>query len=380
MVPKALPRVTIQEDLEEEQEEELPYIIKNTFLDFDVPAPSTIQYSKSTPAPASSMPVVSDSILSPNTRGSNTKEYMAEGDENNGKAVGSGGGQAAKDRKKALENKKGGKRFNNQQGLRSMNHGYRGYAGDAEQAHYLPYGGEVQNPDYAYYAAAAQVATNAAVANAAAAEYYNVQAYNAQAYNTQAYPSYQMSMAHYDGSYAQPVQQAAGTGGYKPKGQQKNKGQKGQGKEQQAKGVKATGTASSTKAGKKQQPDAAEGPKSADAEEGGTKYQCTFWIGIEDESLELSKKILGPRGKTFKYIGNVARGTRLRLRGRGSSPNAPNDEPLHLRIISSQLANFNIAKEKVTELLTQIYAQHEKDTGEKLAINCVEGADNPTNA
>lgn len=378
MVPKAQPRVTIQEDLEEE-EEEFEFRIKNTFLDFDVPAPSTIQYSKSTPAPVSSMPVSLDYTV-PITRGLNTKEETSEGEENVGKVPGSGGGQTWKAWKKGVENKKGGKRFNQQN--RNTNHGYRGYAGDAEQAQYTQYGNEVQNQDFAYYAAAAQVATNAAVANAQAAEYYNAQAYNAQAYsaqayNAQAYPTYQMPTAHYDGSYAPPIQNAAGTSSYKPKQQQKNKGQKGQGKEQRPNAAKATGTTASTKA--VNQPEA-EGRKGAEAEEGSTKYQCTFWIGIEDESLELSKKILGARGKTFKYIGNIARGTRLRLRGRGSSPNAPGDEPLHLRIISSQLPNFTIAKEKVTELLEQIYAQHETDTGEKVVINCVDSADNPTNA
>eukprot|EP00397_Hematodinium_sp_SG-2012_P030603 GEMP01032428.1.p1 GENE.GEMP01032428.1~~GEMP01032428.1.p1 ORF type:complete len:398 (+),score=137.83 GEMP01032428.1:335-1528(+) len=103
------------------------------------------------------------------------------------------------------------------------------------------------------------------------------------------------------------------------------------------------------------------------------KLVCTFWVGIEDDDMfRVAKRLIGPQGKYLKRIADVARGTRLRLRGRGSSPNSPTTEPLHLRVSSPHIDSFHLAKKRVVELLARIYADYYKMTGLKILPNCVD--------
>jgi len=100
------------------------------------------------------------------------------------------------------------------------------------------------------------------------------------------------------------------------------------------------------------------------------KFHCTFWIIIDTEAgeQEFAKRLIGPKGKTFKTIGRMARGTRLRLRGRGSSPNTPKEEGLHLRVISRYEENFNRAKDLISELLRIHRNSHEFFADQKVEV------------
>jgi len=377
---------------DEEEVEEPQWMVKNTFIQFDLPEPAGIQYSKSTPA-ACHLSTSKD--LAPLTTIPSTKEDAESIDDVTTDGVFQYDGSPSqatteRSRKKAMREdpvrRRQGKGKGGKYKQSETIHGNRwgdGYSGD--------YRGDYSAQQYGhdanygeYYAAAAAAAANAVAANyyyGGTPDGYGMPQQLMPAYGDSFYPSPSRGenrrKGGKEGWQQKQVDHTKGAGKSKPGKGAAGKGTAGKGAA--VAGFPATSTAkkvadeNQTRGQKAPVPEAANPP-----EVGGAKYQCTFWIGIADSTLDLAMKILGPRGKTFKHIGNVARGTRLRLRGAGSSTNAPSEEPLHLRIISSQLVNFNIAKEKVTELLQQIYAQHEKETGEKVTINCVDSPHNPT--
>lgn len=106
-----------------------------------------------------------------------------------------------------------------------------------------------------------------------------------------------------------------------------------------------------------------------------TKYLGTYWMRFGDSDMDMdgfAKRIIGRQGRTLKKIGRLAKGARLHLRGRGSSPNAPNDEDLHLRIVTPSTKSYRIAIDCANEILAKAKAEHFRCTGHEVTITLEE--------
>eukprot|EP00930_Biecheleria_cincta_P061294 TRINITY_DN4686_c0_g1_i2.p1 TRINITY_DN4686_c0_g1~~TRINITY_DN4686_c0_g1_i2.p1 ORF type:complete len:350 (-),score=65.40 TRINITY_DN4686_c0_g1_i2:69-1019(-) len=94
----------------------------------------------------------------------------------------------------------------------------------------------------------------------------------------------------------------------------------------------------------------------------GSKCQCQFTIGIEEEKgFRVCNRLLGPKGQHMKAIAE-ATGARLRLRGRGSKfLEAPDwvesSDPLVLCLSAPDATTYAEANRLVQELLEDVYQQ-----------------------
>lgn len=94
----------------------------------------------------------------------------------------------------------------------------------------------------------------------------------------------------------------------------------------------------------------------------GSKCQCQFTIGIEEEkSFRVCNKLLGPGGQHVKAIAE-ATGAKLRLRGRGSrfleEPDwVESPDPLMLCLSVPDATKYAEAKRLTEELLEDVYKQ-----------------------
>ena len=114
---------------------------------------------------------------------------------------------------------------------------------------------------------------------------------------------------------------------------------------------------------------------SGEVPENSFKYTCKYAIEVENSAeFQVSRKIIGPKGRHMKSIietccgdrdreecrGNVVK---LRLRGRGSGfregPfNEESCEPLHLCVSSKFYDKFRLACNEAEKLIRQVYAEY----------------------
>jgi len=95
----------------------------------------------------------------------------------------------------------------------------------------------------------------------------------------------------------------------------------------------------------------------------GTKLQCQFVIGIEEDSkFHVVRKVLGPVGAHMKRI-NVETGSKLRLRGRGSKflegpEQQESQDPLMLCVSAPDQEAYDRTVELVQEVLECVYREY----------------------
>jgi len=96
--------------------------------------------------------------------------------------------------------------------------------------------------------------------------------------------------------------------------------------------------------------------------EEGSAFLFTFFVGIEDDDrFCVAKRIIGPNGQNLRTIAETAgRGTKVRLRGKGSVRGAhkESDAPLQINISCTQFGAFERAKQLVTDFLNTIYVAY----------------------
>jgi len=92
----------------------------------------------------------------------------------------------------------------------------------------------------------------------------------------------------------------------------------------------------------------------------GTKFQCQFIIGIEEDSnFRVVRRVLGPAGAHKKRI-NLETGAKLRLRGRGSKflegpEKQESHDPLMLCVSASNREAYERTVDLVQEVLEGVY-------------------------
>mmetsp|Transcript_45919 Transcript_45919/g.103015 ORF Transcript_45919/g.103015 Transcript_45919/m.103015 type:complete len:378 (+) Transcript_45919:96-1229(+) len=95
----------------------------------------------------------------------------------------------------------------------------------------------------------------------------------------------------------------------------------------------------------------------------GSKCQCQYIIGIEEEArFRVCRRLLGQKGQHMKDIATNT-GAKLRLRGRGSKflegpEQKESSDPLMLCVSVPDPASYEEAKHLVSSLLEDIYAQY----------------------
>jgi len=95
----------------------------------------------------------------------------------------------------------------------------------------------------------------------------------------------------------------------------------------------------------------------------GTKLQCQFVIGIEEDSkFRVVRKVLGPAGANMKRI-NLETGAKLRLRGRGSKflegpEQKESQDPLMLCVSAPDQEAYERTVELVQEVLEGVYSEY----------------------
>eukprot|EP00397_Hematodinium_sp_SG-2012_P021089 GEMP01021763.1.p1 GENE.GEMP01021763.1~~GEMP01021763.1.p1 ORF type:complete len:440 (+),score=83.88 GEMP01021763.1:143-1462(+) len=115
----------------------------------------------------------------------------------------------------------------------------------------------------------------------------------------------------------------------------------------------------------------------------GTKFLCTFVIGIRDcGQFAVSRRVIGPGGDNMKFISTLCSGTKLRLRGRGSGfrerdTNAESDVSLQINISSPYVEEYELAKRELSSLLTAIYRDYKRLRGKNVRLKIIEHPKNP---
>jgi hypothetical protein len=95
------------------------------------------------------------------------------------------------------------------------------------------------------------------------------------------------------------------------------------------------------------------------------KWQCQFFIGIEEEpTFRVVRRLLGPGGKNVKVIADET-GAKLRLRGVGSKflegpHKLESTDPLMLCVSASTESGYNTAAHMLQEILLRIYTEYQE--------------------
>merc|ERR1712060_368537 len=95
----------------------------------------------------------------------------------------------------------------------------------------------------------------------------------------------------------------------------------------------------------------------------GTKLQCQFVIGIEEDSkFRVVRRVLGPAGAHMKRI-NLETGAKLRLRGRGSKflegpEQQESQDPLMLCVSAPDRDAYERTVDLVREVLEGVYREY----------------------
>jgi len=113
------------------------------------------------------------------------------------------------------------------------------------------------------------------------------------------------------------------------------------------------------------------------------RYLCTFFVGIEDGTeFAVAKRIIGPGGINMKQIAEEAAGSKIRLRGKGSlykerDCGVESEEPLQINVSVISHRAYMRAKERVSELLQDIYGEYKRKFGMTVELNISEDPKNP---
>jgi hypothetical protein len=94
------------------------------------------------------------------------------------------------------------------------------------------------------------------------------------------------------------------------------------------------------------------------------KFQCQFFLGIEEDSrFRVARRVLGEGGENMKRIAAES-GAKLRLRGRGSKflegpEKKESEDDLMLCVSCQDAAGFEIAKRAVSDLIEGIHQDYQ---------------------
>jgi hypothetical protein len=94
------------------------------------------------------------------------------------------------------------------------------------------------------------------------------------------------------------------------------------------------------------------------------KFQCQFFLGIEEDSrFRVARRVLGEGGENMKRIASES-GAKLRLRGRGSKflegpEKKESEDDLMLCVSCQDAAGFEIAKRAVSDLIEVIHQDYQ---------------------
>jgi len=100
-----------------------------------------------------------------------------------------------------------------------------------------------------------------------------------------------------------------------------------------------------------------------------TKFVYTFDLGVAGRrGFPLRRRIIGPEGANMKRIVNLCPTAKIRLRGKGSGHvvGNSNDIPLQINLSCLEEDEFEVAKEEISKLLSEIYKEYDEiKKGEK---------------
>jgi len=96
-----------------------------------------------------------------------------------------------------------------------------------------------------------------------------------------------------------------------------------------------------------------------------TKIVCTFDLDVADRrGFPFCGRFIGPKGANMKRIVNLCPTAKIRLRGKGSghvvANRHSNDIPLQIDLSCLGEDEFEVAKEEISKLLSEIYKEYEE--------------------
>lgn len=98
-----------------------------------------------------------------------------------------------------------------------------------------------------------------------------------------------------------------------------------------------------------------------EAIERGSKYLCTFFVGIDDDTeFCVARRIIGPQGRNMRNCSMIVPGGKVRLRGKGSGfmereSGRESTEPLQINVSVPSAEGYLVAKHILANLLEEIY-------------------------